>query len=71
MLIRIFPAPLPTTLPPIIPVEADLRPIEVNATYVKVGWRMFSDTELQFIDGVQLRYKEVDDKVNYFVTKSC
>ncbi|XP_065222184.1 putative epidermal cell surface receptor isoform X2 [Planococcus citri] len=56
-------APLATTLPPIIPVEPELRAIEVNATYVKVGWRMFSDTELQFIDGVQLRYKELDDKV--------
>ena len=52
-----------TTLPPIIPVEPELRAIEVNATYVKVGWRMFNDTELQFIDGVQLRYKELDDKV--------
>lgn len=52
-----------TTLPPIIAVEPDLRVVEVNSTYAKVAWRMFSDFELQFIDGVQLRYKELDDKV--------
>lgn len=40
-----------------------MRVVEVNATYAKVAWRMFSDFELQFIDGVQLRYKELDDKV--------
>lgn len=57
------PASPVTTLPAIIPVEPDLRVVEVNSTYAKVAWRMFTDFELQFIDGVQLRYKELDDKV--------
>ncbi|XP_075222486.1 stranded at second transmembrane protein isoform X2 [Lycorma delicatula] len=58
------PPPLSaTTLPAMIPVEPDLRIAEINSTWARLVWRKFTDHELQFIDGVQLRYKETDDKV--------
>lgn len=37
--------------------------MDVNATWARLMWRKFSEFELQFIDGVQLRYKEKDGKV--------
>ncbi|KAK2581716.1 hypothetical protein KPH14_002201 [Odynerus spinipes] len=52
-----------TTLPPQIPTDAELRVMETNSTWVNVMWKKFTDYELQFIDGVQLRYKEHDGKV--------
>lgn len=36
---------------------------EVNSTWVNVAWRKFTNDELQFIDGVQLRFKEIDGKI--------
>ncbi|XP_039312887.1 putative epidermal cell surface receptor isoform X2 [Solenopsis invicta] len=52
-----------TTLPPQIPINAELRIAETNSTWVNVMWKKFTEYELQFIDGVQLRYKEYDSKV--------
>ncbi|XP_039282712.1 putative epidermal cell surface receptor isoform X2 [Nilaparvata lugens] len=52
-----------TTLPPMIPVQPELQIAELNSTWARLVWRKFTDFELQFIDGVQLRYKEVDGKV--------
>lgn len=52
-----------STLPPMIPIEPDLIVTDINATWVNVAWRKFSDYELQFIDGVQLRFKEIDGKI--------
>lgn len=52
-----------TTLPPEIPIDAGLAVAEVNSTWMRVTWRKFSEYELQFIDGVQIRYKELDGKV--------
>lgn len=52
-----------TTLPPQIPIDAELQATETNSTWVNVMWRKFTEYELQFIDGVQLRYKEQEDKV--------
>ncbi|KAL0118129.1 hypothetical protein PUN28_009063 [Cardiocondyla obscurior] len=52
-----------TTLPPQIPIDAELRIAETNSTWVNVMWKKFTEYELQFIDGVQLRYKEYDSKV--------
>jgi hypothetical protein len=54
-----------TTLPPQIPVDAALVVAGVNASWAKLMWRKFSEFELQFIDGVQLRYKEKDGKVKH------
>ncbi|KAL6254939.1 hypothetical protein P5V15_014281 [Pogonomyrmex californicus] len=52
-----------TTLPPQIPIDAELRIAETNSTWINVMWKKFNENELQFIDGVQLRYKEYDSKV--------
>lgn len=62
--VRTYAASSPaTTLPPEIPVDPSLTSVEVNSTWARLTWRKFSDFELQFIDGVQLRYKELDGKV--------
>lgn len=53
-----------TSYPPEITVEPELRVAELNSTWVKLEWRTFTEFELQFIDGVQLRYKEPDGKVS-------
>ncbi|XP_020280700.1 putative epidermal cell surface receptor isoform X2 [Pseudomyrmex gracilis] len=52
-----------TTLPPQIAINAELRIAETNSTWVNVMWKKFTEYELQFIDGVQLWYKERDGKV--------
>jgi hypothetical protein len=52
-----------TTLPPQIPVDLELAVVDVNATWARLTWRKFTEFELQFIDGVQLRYKEKEGKV--------
>ncbi|CAL7951133.1 unnamed protein product [Xylocopa violacea] len=52
-----------TTLPPQIPIDAELSVTETNSSWMNVVWRKFTVYELQFIDGVQLRYKERDSKV--------
>jgi len=52
-----------TTLPPMIPVEPNLVVTDINATWVNTAWRKLTDYELQFIDGVQLRYREIDGKI--------
>ncbi|XP_043286009.1 putative epidermal cell surface receptor [Venturia canescens] len=51
------------TLPPQIPVDAELRVVETNSTWINLMWKKFTEYEMQFIDGVQLRYKEHDSKV--------
>lgn len=35
----------------------------MNSTWVTVSWRKLTQYELQFVDGVQLRFKEVDGKI--------
>ncbi|XP_046402793.1 putative epidermal cell surface receptor isoform X2 [Ischnura elegans] len=52
-----------TQLPAQIEVDAELGIAEVNSTWARFVWRKFNDFELQFIDGVQLRYKEIEGKV--------
>ncbi|XP_015116127.1 putative epidermal cell surface receptor [Diachasma alloeum] len=52
-----------TTLPPQIPIDAELQVVETNSSWVNVMWKKFTEYEMQFIDGVQLRYKERDGKV--------
>ncbi|KAF7269805.1 hypothetical protein GWI33_017167, partial [Rhynchophorus ferrugineus] len=57
------PKEIQTTLPPQIPIEPDLEISDINSTWVTIVWRRFTDYELQFIDGVQLRYRENDGKI--------
>lgn len=52
-----------STLPPMISIEPSLAIADINSTWVNVVWRKFSEYELQFIDGVQLRFKEIDGKI--------
>lgn len=52
-----------TTLPPMIPIEPDLAITDINSTWVTVVWKKFDENELRFIDGVQLRYREIDGKI--------
>ncbi|KAG5875174.1 hypothetical protein JTB14_007836 [Gonioctena quinquepunctata] len=52
-----------TTLPPLIPIEPDLAITDINATWVTVTWKKFDENELRFIDGVQLRYREIEGKI--------
>lgn len=52
-----------STIPPIIPIEPDLALTDINSTWGTVSWRKLTQYELQFVDGVQLRFKEVDGKI--------
>lgn len=62
--VRTLPRSTPaTTQPPQIPVDAELTLAEVNATWARLTWRKATPFEINFIDGVQLRYKEIDGKV--------
>lgn len=49
--------------PPVIPVDPELHVVSSNSTSATVSWRKFTERELHFIDGVQLRYKEIEGKV--------
>ncbi|XP_030763341.1 putative epidermal cell surface receptor isoform X2 [Sitophilus oryzae] len=57
------PKEVQTTLPPQIPIEPDLEISDINSTWVTISWRKFTEYELQFIDGVQLRYKMTEGKI--------
>lgn len=61
--VRTPPGGEQTTLPPQIPVDPELTTGEINSTWILLKWRKFTDFELQFIDGLQLRYRENDGKV--------
>lgn len=46
-----------------IPIESNLIVNDVNSTWANIAWRKFTDYELQYVDGVQLRFKEITGKV--------
>ncbi|KAF5293261.1 hypothetical protein FQR65_LT11001 [Abscondita terminalis] len=52
-----------TTQPPLISIEPNLVVTDINATWVNIAWRKFSEKEMQYVDGVQLRYREIDGKI--------
>ncbi|XP_076166431.1 stranded at second isoform X3 [Ptiloglossa arizonensis] len=56
--------PEATTFPPRIPIDAELRATEVNTSWINFAWKKFTEYELRFVDGVQLRYKEQDGKLS-------
>lgn len=52
-----------TTLPPQIPIDPELSVDEVHSTWIRLNWRKFTQFEQQFIDGIQIKYKDEDGKV--------
>ncbi|KAK3924771.1 Putative epidermal cell surface receptor [Frankliniella fusca] len=55
--------PPPPRSPRRSPIDAELTVAEVNASWARLTWRKATPFEINFIDGVQLRYKEIDGKV--------
>ena len=54
----------PTTTPlPRLYIDAELYASEITKTSAKVSWRSFSDYELQYIDGVQVKYTQKNNLV--------
>ncbi|XP_042885309.1 uncharacterized protein LOC122261629 [Penaeus japonicus] len=58
--------PSTTTPLPRLDLDAELYATEVTKTTAKVSWRRFNDHELQYIDGVQVKYTEQDKLIPKF-----
>lgn len=43
--------------------DPELQANEINSTFIKFGWNKISDDVMQYVDGIQLRYKELSGKV--------
>ncbi|XP_050740420.1 uncharacterized protein LOC127010411 isoform X2 [Eriocheir sinensis] len=57
----------PTTTPlPRLDIDAELYASEITKTSAKVSWRTFTDYELQYIDGVQVKYTQKNNLIPKF-----
>lgn len=43
--------------------DPELQANEINSTFIKFVWNKIPDDVVQYVDGVQLRYKELSGKV--------
>lgn len=43
--------------------DPDLKANEINSTFIRFVWNKISDDVVQYVDGIQLRYKETSGKV--------
>ncbi|KAJ6633938.1 putative epidermal cell surface receptor, partial [Pseudolycoriella hygida] len=43
--------------------NVDLKPSDTNSTWMRLSWKKLSDDELAYVDGIQLRYKEVSGMI--------
>jgi hypothetical protein len=43
--------------------DPELHANEINSTFVIFGWNKIPDDVMQYVDGIQLRYKELSGKV--------
>lgn len=43
--------------------DPDLRANEINSTFIRLVWNKIPDDAVQYMDGIQLRYKEISEKV--------
>lgn len=43
--------------------DPELKAADVNATWMRLAWKKLSDEQLAFVDGIQIRYKEINGMV--------